>query len=130
MKITCTLCPFGCRVTIEKAADGTYSVAGNTCKRGRDYAIQESTNPVRVVTSLVRVQGGTRSVCPCKTASPVPKSAIPDCLAELHALRVQAPIRTGDILHDNLAGTGIALIATSAIWERRVWERRAPARRL
>jgi len=112
-EFTCIICPIGCRVRVETSADGDYLMSGNQCKRGHDYALQEMANPVRTLTSSVRVDGGRRPVCSCKTARPVPKSAIPACLAELHALRLNAPIRIGDVLCDNLADTGVPLIATA-----------------
>ena len=112
-EMTCIVCPIGCRLSVETAEDGAYVISGNECKRGRDYAIQESTCPVRTLTSSVRVVGGKRPVCSCKTAKPVPKTAIPACLKKLHGMRVQAPIRLGDVLCENLAGTGVPLVATA-----------------
>lgn len=44
-------------------------VEGNTCPRGEAYAKKEVTNPTRIVTSTVRVEGGTIERVSVKTAS-------------------------------------------------------------
>lgn len=45
-ELICICCPMGCRMTVEKTADG-YSVTGNTCPRGKKYAVEEMTAPDR-----------------------------------------------------------------------------------
>ena len=42
-------------------------VTGNTCPRGAEYGINEVTNPVRVITSTVKVKNGEIPVVPVKT---------------------------------------------------------------
>ena len=55
--LTCIGCPMGCQleVTLEKGAFA--SVTGNTCKNGARYAQKEVTDPRRIVTTTVRVEG-------------------------------------------------------------------------
>lgn len=55
-------------------------VTGNTCKRGADYGKKEVTDPTRIVTSTVRVQGGTLPVVSVKTRGDIPKSSVMDCV--------------------------------------------------
>ena len=55
-------------------------VTGNTCKRGADYGKKEVTDPTRIVTSTVRVQGGTLPVVAVKTRGDIPKSSVMDCV--------------------------------------------------
>ena len=57
-ELTCIGCPMGCALTVELDANEVVSVTGHTCKRGEDYAKKEVTNPTRIVTSTVRVEGG------------------------------------------------------------------------
>ena len=110
-ELTCIVCPVGCRVTVE--VDGEeMRITGNGCKRGEAYCRQEVTCPVRTVTSLVAVEGGEHPLCPVKTARPVPREKVPEVLAALRALRVSAPIAIGDVLAEDVAGTGVALVAT------------------
>ena len=43
-ELTCIGCPRGCTLKIERDGDG-WSVTGNTCPRGREFAISEMTAP-------------------------------------------------------------------------------------
>lgn len=110
--LTCIVCPMGCRMTVTETADGL-SVTGNTCPRGEKYAVQEVTLPTRVITSSVKLTGGALPLCPVKTAGAVPKSMIPQCLAAIRTICAAAPVRIGQVLADDLCGTGVALIATA-----------------
>lgn len=111
-EMTCIRCPMGCRLSVAYDGDN-YTVTGNTCKRGEEYGIQELRRPMRVVTSSVRVKGGVRPVCAVKTAQPVPKSAVREILHAIAALQPEAPITIGQVLDDNIAGVGAALVATA-----------------
>ena len=111
-EMTCIRCPLGCRLTVVQNGDH-FSVSGNTCKRGEEYGIQEMKCPMRVVTSSVRVEGGRRPVCSVKTAQAVRKADIDRVLAAIKTLRPHAPITIGDVLCENIAQTGTALVATA-----------------
>lgn len=112
MEMTCIVCPMGCRMTAEEV-NGEIKVTGNTCKRGEVYAKQEMTNPVRTLTSLVMVEGASTPLSPVKTAGPIPKALIESALSELKRAKVPAPVKIGDVIIENIAGTGIALVATA-----------------
>lgn len=114
-ELTCINCPLGCRITVTMDGDSIVSVTGNTCKRGENYARAEVTAPVRTVTTTIRVNNGTSDRVSCKTREPVPKDKIFDVMAEISASSCDAPIRIGDILIDECAGTGIPIVATKAV---------------
>ena len=60
-ELTCIRCPMGCQLTV--TIDGeNVSVSGNTCPRGEDYGKNEVINPIRTVTSSIRVEGGRLKV--------------------------------------------------------------------
>lgn len=115
---TCICCPLGCQLTVMlqqgPAGLDVTGVVGYTCRRGKDYARQEATHPVRMVTAAVPVDG---RLCPvsAKTAQPIAKNRMLAALEEIRALRVQPPVREGDILLDNVAGTDVALVATKTV---------------
>lgn len=113
--LTCIVCPMGCQMMVEMEGDTILSVSGNTCPRGKIYAEKEVTNPTRVVTSTVRVTGAGRERVSCKTASDIPKSKIYDVMADINAAVASAPVRIGDVLIENAAGTGVAVVATANI---------------
>lgn len=110
--LTCIVCPRGCSLVVDVEA-GT--VTGNSCKRGVEYGIAETTNPTRTLTSTVRVvdsEGNFVDMEPVRTAGPIPKGLIFDAMKEVDALRVQKPLKRGDVLIANLLGTGVDLVAT------------------
>lgn len=113
--LTCIGCPLGCALTAVKNAAGEYEISGYTCKRGLEYAKKELTRPERTVTSTVRVSGGAANVVSVRTATDVPKDAIFRVMDAINALIVPAPVKIGDVLCEDIAGTGVALTATKAV---------------
>lgn len=112
--IICVACPMGCGVTVDIAENGEIlSVTGNTCKRGDTYARAECTNPVRSLATTVKVNGGIYNVVPCKSAGSLPKDKIFECMAVINNAVADAPVKLGDILVENILGTGISIVATN-----------------
>ena len=115
--LICIGCPMGCPLTVEMEGGEVKSVTGNTCPRGDIYARKEVTNPTRIVTSSVLVSGsesGAKTVS-VKTASDVPKGRIFDVVKALKGVSVQAPVKIGDTVLADAAGTGVDVIATKEI---------------
>ena len=81
-KLTCIGCPMGCQLQVIIKDGIVEKVTGNTCKRGSEFGKKEVTNPTRIVTTTVRVHGGSLPVVPVKPASAIPKSAVMDCIRE------------------------------------------------
>ena len=114
-ELTCICCPMGCLVTVELDGDKIVSVSGHTCPRGEAYAKKEVTSPTRIVTSTIRVTGGVRERVSCKTASDMPKDRIADVMKAINAAVVTAPVRIGNVLIEDAAGTGVPIVATSNV---------------
>lgn len=110
--LTCIGCPLGCSVSVKMEQGEIVEVIGNTCKRGEIYARKEVTNPTRIVTSSVRVNGGTMAMVSCKTKEDIPKGKIFDCMKELTDVSVAAPVYIGDVILADVCGTGVDVIAT------------------
>lgn len=113
--LICISCPLGCALTVTLEEGKVTDVSGNTCPRGDAYGRKEMTNPTRIVTSTVRVQNGHLPVVSVKTASDIPKGKIADVMEAIRRLRVSAPVRIGDVLLSDAAGTGTAIVATKEI---------------
>ena len=113
--LTCIGCPLGCLVTVELENGEIVSVTGNTCKRGDTYVRKEVTTPTRIVTSTVKVTGGTAATVPVKTKSDIPKEKIFDCVRALKNVEVMAPVSIGDLIISNVADTGVDIVATKAV---------------
>ena len=114
-ELICIGCPLGCNLTVEMNGGQVVSVNGNTCKRGDDYARKELTDPRRIVTSTVPVAGGNLPVVSVKTASDIPKGKIRECLCALKGVTLTAPVQIGDVIVENVADTGVDVIATKSI---------------
>lgn len=114
-KLTCIGCPMGCPLTVVMNGEEVESVAGNTCKRGAVYARKEVTNSTRIVTSTVRVVGGSINMVSVKTKEDIPKGRIFDCVKALKGIEVPAPVHIGDVILKNAAGTGVDIIATKNV---------------
>ena len=104
--ITCILCPRGCTMTVT-GEPGNLQVSGNTCPKGLEYAINECTNPVRTVTSTIRVSDRKDTMVSVKTASPVPKEKMMEVMAALRSITVSAPVKIGDVVLTGVFGTDI-----------------------
>ena len=115
VNLICIGCPLGCPLTVEMEGNEVKSVAGNTCPRGDAYAKKELTNPTRIVTSTVRVAGGRLAMVSVKTESDIPKGKIFDCVKALKDVEVMAPVKIGDVIIENVAGTGVNVIATKNV---------------
>ncbi len=111
-ELICIGCPMGCPVTVQMNGTQVISVSGNTCPRGDAYARKEVTNPTRIVTSTVKVEGGSVGMVSVKTKEDIPKDKIFDCVRALKDITVKAPIRIGDVILADAAGTGVDVVAT------------------
>ncbi len=110
-EFTCIICPRGCRLKV----DDDMNVTGNFCIRGKQYAISELTNPVRTITSSVRVNNREDLLVSVKTSGNIPKGKIFDVMEEINKLSVDAPTRIGDVVKSNILGLGVDILITKNI---------------
>lgn len=114
-ELICIGCPMGCPIVVEMEDGKVLSVTGNTCPRGESYARKEVTNPTRIVTTTVRVDGGKVPMINVKTEQDIPKDKIFECIAALRGVTMKAPIHIGDIILENVAGTGVNIVAAGNV---------------
>lgn len=143
-ELTCIVCPIGCRLSVENAADGELLVTGNRCPRGAAYAVEEIRAPKRVVTATcrlgpagacaddssvpgaegnaaaLRARARRRGLCdprrlPVKSSAPCPKERIDELLADIYAASATPPVKRGDVVIPNWKGTGIDVVAARAL---------------
>ena len=112
--ITCTVCPMGCSLVVSKV-DGEYKVEGNTCKRGAKYGVEEVTNPRRVITTTVKLNGGYLNLLPVKTNDSVPKELMFDIMKLLDRVEVNAPVSVGDVIVKDVLGTGVDVVSAKSM---------------
>ncbi|CEP90381.1 molybdopterin oxidoreductase [[Clostridium] sordellii] len=112
--ITCTVCPMGCYLVVSKV-DGEYKVEGNTCKRGAKYGVEEVTNPRRVITTTVKLNGSYLNLLPVKTNDSIPKELMFDIMRLLDNVVVNAPVNVGDIIIKDVLGTGVDVVSAKSM---------------
>ena len=110
-EFTCIVCPRGCRLTI----DDQMNVTGNFCIRGKQYAISELTNPVRTITSSVRVNNREDLLVSVKTSGSIPKGKIFEVMEKINTLSVSAPTKIGQVVCANILGLGVDIVITKNI---------------
>lgn len=109
--LICIVCPKGCHLEI----DEKQNVKGNGCNRGKNYAISEVTNPVRTITTTIKVINGKIISLPVRTSIPIPKNMIFPVMEYLNKIVVSAPIKIGDVIVKDILGTKSNIIATRNI---------------
>lgn len=114
-ELTCISCPIGCHLKVEIDGEKVIKVTGNSCKRGEIYGKKECTNPTRILTSTVKVDGGCMDVVPVKTEKDIPKGKIFECMSALKGIIIKAPVKIGDIICENVADTGVNIISTKNV---------------
>lgn len=113
--LTCIGCPMGCPLTVKLEDTEVISIEGNSCKRGAVYGKKEVTDPTRIVTTTVRVSGGTEPVVSVKTKEDIPKDKIFACIRAMKEITVPAPVHNGDVVLHDAAHTGVDVIATKNV---------------
>ena len=108
-KMICITCPRGYHLEVD---DETLQVRGNTCPKGEEYGRNEVTDPRRVLTSTVRIEGASIARLPVKTDRPLPKEKMRDCMALLDRVTAVSPVRTGQVLAAGILGTDVNIVAT------------------
>lgn len=114
-ELICISCPIGCPLTVTMEGMQVVGVTGNNCRRGEIYAGKEVTNPTRIVTSTVKVKGGTADMVSVKTREDIPRDKIFDCVKALKGVVVRAPVRIGQVIVQDAGGTGVDIIATKNV---------------
>lgn len=111
--IICTVCPVSCPVEVTwTKEDGVTAIKNHLCKLANEYVTSEIFDPRRTVTTSIPVDGGDWPLVSVRTNPPVPKAMILETMDEITGVRVQAPIKVGDVLIANILGTGCDVVAT------------------
>ena len=114
-KVTCIVCPIGCKILVKTDGKKAEICKGNKWKRGIDYATYEALDPRRMLTTSIFVDGGIWPLVSVKSSQPVPKNKIFQVLDEIKKTKMKAPIKSGQILIRNISETKIDIISTKTI---------------
>ncbi|MDO4869454.1 MAG: FAD-dependent oxidoreductase [Bacillota bacterium] len=101
--VTCIFCPKGC--------SGPYQ-----CSRGEEFARREKTDPVRFLTTTVRVSGYEAKLLAVRSQRPVLKRDMKMIIGALAEVSVDAPVNCGDEIARLTASDGeeIRIIASGS----------------
>lgn len=114
-EITCIVCPIGCRLTIEYSDTTINNIEGYQCKKGKVYGVEELLNPVRTLTTTIRVNNGIIPLVSVKSDKPIPKGKLFQIMDTIADVEVFAPINIGDVLVGNVIGLDANIVATKNI---------------
>lgn len=117
-KLICVNCPKGCHITVELEDDKPVNVSGYSCQQGMKYAMQETVDPMRVLTSTVKIENGTLNVIPVITDHEIPLRLWKEAMKEISKVSVKAPVKQGQIIIEDFLHTGVNLLASRTVRNR------------
>ena len=110
-ELICIVCPRGCHLQV----DDNNNVTGNFCIRGKNYALNELTDPKRMVTSTVEITGGVIKRLSVITSAPISKTRIFDVMEIIKKQKVNAPVMIGEVIIPHVLNLGVDIIATKTV---------------
>ncbi|MDP4146165.1 MAG: DUF1667 domain-containing protein [Bacillota bacterium] len=113
--LICTVCPKGCKMEIYKSNLEIYNISGYGCEKGKKYAEQEVINPSRILTTTVKIKNGHINRLPVRSEGTISKNQMIKCIGVIREAEVEAPIKQGDVIIENILGSGINIIASKSI---------------
>ena len=119
IEMPCIVCPNSCNLEVEYEEENgqkkIVSVSGHLCDRDITYATDEITNPMRMITTTIKITGAHIARLPVILSDEIPKELIFNVLTEIKKIKVKTPVNEGDILLENILGTGVNLLASRSL---------------
>lgn len=113
-EFVCIACPNSCKLTVTEK-DGALNVTGAGCKRGIEHGKNEFTNPLRMLTTTVAIAGGLHPRISVVSDGEIPKDKLPECLNYLYHIKLQAPVKRGDVVVPDICKTGVNILASRSM---------------
>jgi CxxC motif-containing protein len=108
----CVICPIGCEIDVVHDGSKIISMEGNKCEKSEEFVSQELIEPIRILTTTVRIKGSKWPVIPVRTDKAVPKRLFPRIMRQLRRIKLQAPVNMLAVVVKDVDGMGANLIAT------------------
>jgi len=99
-------------VKVTKYENGELNAEGYSCKKGKEYAIQEYIDPRRILTTTMKVKNGVLPLIPVRSNLAIPKNKLIDCMNIIANKVAEAPIKMGNVLIPNILNLNIDIIAS------------------
>jgi CxxC motif-containing protein len=111
----CVVCPIGCEIDVVHDGSKIISMEGNKCEKSEEFVSQELIEPMRILTTTVRIQGSRWPVIPVRTDKAVPNRLFPRIMKQLIRVKLQAPVSMLDVVVRDVLRTGANIIATRTV---------------
>ena len=108
----CVVCPIGCEIDVVHDGSKIISMEGNKCEKSKEFVSQELIEPMRILTTTVRIEGSRWPVIPVRTDKAVPKRLFPQVMKRLRRITLQASVNISDVVVRDILRTGANVIAT------------------
>ncbi len=109
----CIGCPLGCRLEVdEDTAGDIVEIRGHSCRKGKTFAEREHTDPRRMITTTVAVEGGLWARLPVHATEDMPKNQMWDVINILRDVSVTAPVSMGDVVIAGILGSEVDIVAS------------------
>jgi CxxC motif-containing protein len=111
----CVICPIGCEIDVVHDGSKIISMKGNKCDKSEKFVTQEMIEPMRILTTTVRIEGSRWPVIPVRTDKAVPKRLFPRIMKGLERMKLQAPVNMLEVVVSDVLRTGADIIATRTV---------------
>ena len=111
----CVRCPKGCDVEVTFEGKEVLGVEGHECEEGEEYVREEIEDPRRTLTTTVLVRGGTAPLVSVRTSAPIPRDLLEGAMRHLAGIQLDAPVRPGQSVVNDLLGTGVGVVTTKGM---------------
>lgn len=109
-ELTCIVCPNGCKLHAREQ-EGRVTVTGALCQRGKAFATNELTNPMRSLTTTVATVFQDTPRLGVRTRGEIPKDRLLEAMAVINRVCLDRRVSTGEVILRDLFGTDV--IATA-----------------
>jgi CxxC motif-containing protein len=113
----CVHCPKGCVISV-RIPEGVartdldaLELSGHECKHGIEYAKQELVEPMRVLTTTVRVRDSDRML-PVRSSGPLPRERLMEAVRLLDGVEVIPTVSVGQVVYKKIMDFDIDILAT------------------
>jgi len=108
----CVVCPVGCTIDATVEDGQLLETRGQACKRGIAYVHEELTSPKRMLTTTVRVIGGSLPLVPVRSSEALPKELLLQVAARLREVVLEAPVSEHEMVVEDVFGSGVDIITS------------------
>lgn len=112
-QIKCIVCPIGCDIIVDfkDETKEIISFSGNECKKGINFVKEELIMPSRLLTTTIKINSTICGRFPIRSDIYIPKENMQEMIREVKKIKVEVPIKSGQIVADNFMGLGIKILS-------------------